>query len=101
MKGFWGPAFCCLLLLVALAPKANAQAANAQAHVAVAKNAAYEPGQDLTNLFDMCAEKAEDLIPNNHAVCDKLLRESDSSPREDGCAEAPRRRFQHCRSHVQ
>src|SRR2546427_11458615 len=57
MKGFWVPAFCCLLLLVALAPKANAQVAKAQAHVAVAKDAAYEPGQDLTNLFEMCAEQ--------------------------------------------
>src|SRR5439155_17986153 len=57
MKRLLAPAFCCLLLLAALAPKANAQAANAQAHVAVAKANAYEPGQDLTNLFDMCAEK--------------------------------------------
>ena len=56
MKGFWVPAFCCLLLLAAFAPKANAQAANAQAHVAVAKANAYEPGQDLTNLFGMCDE---------------------------------------------
>ncbi len=57
MKRLLVPAFCCLLLLAALTPKANAQAANAQAHVAVAKAAAYEPGQDLTNLFEMCAEQ--------------------------------------------
>ena len=57
MKRLLVPAFCCLFLLAALAPKANAQAANAQAHVAVAKAAAYEPGQDLTNLFEMCAEQ--------------------------------------------
>jgi metallo-beta-lactamase class B len=57
MKRFSVPAFCCLLFLAALAPKANAQAADAQAHVAVAKAAAYEPGQDFTNLFEMCAEQ--------------------------------------------
>ena len=53
MKRLLVPAFCCLLL-AALAPKANAQAANPEAHVAIAKAAAYEPGQDLTNLFGMC-----------------------------------------------
>jgi metallo-beta-lactamase class B len=57
MKGFWVPAFWCLLLLAALAPKANAQPVKAEAHVAIAKANAYEPGQDLTNLFDMCAEQ--------------------------------------------
>ena len=57
MKRLLVPAFCCLLVLAAWAPKANAQAANAQAHVAVAKAAAYEPGQDFTNLFEMCAEQ--------------------------------------------
>ena len=57
MKGFWAPASCCLLLSAALAPGADAQPASAQAHEAVAKAAAYEPGQDFTNLFDMCAEK--------------------------------------------
>ncbi len=40
----WGP------------PKANAQASSAEAHVAAAKAAAYEPGQDFTNIFDLCAE---------------------------------------------
>jgi metallo-beta-lactamase class B len=57
MERFWVPAFGCLLLLAALEPEANAQAAKAQAHVAVAKAGAYEPGQDLTNLFEMCAEQ--------------------------------------------
>jgi metallo-beta-lactamase class B len=57
MKRLLVPAFCCLLVFAALEPKANAQAANAQAHVATAKAAAYEPGQDLTNLFEMCAEQ--------------------------------------------
>jgi len=57
MKRLSVPALCCLLLLAAFAPKAKAQAANAEAHVAIAKAAAYEPGSDLTNLFDMCAEK--------------------------------------------
>ena len=56
MKRLLVPAICCLLLLAALVPKAKAQAANAQAHVAIAKANAYEPGQDLTNLFGMCDE---------------------------------------------
>jgi metallo-beta-lactamase class B len=51
------PALCCVLFLAALTPKANAQAAKAEAHVAIAKAAAYEPGQDFTNLFEMCAEQ--------------------------------------------
>ena len=56
MKRFLVP-FCGLLLLAALATRANAQAGSAEAHVAAAKAAAYEPGQDFTNLYDMCAEK--------------------------------------------
>src|SRR5690242_19039098 len=51
------PALCCVLFLAALTPKANAQAAKAEAHVAIAKAAVYEPGQDFTNLFEMCAEQ--------------------------------------------
>jgi len=56
MKRYLAPSFCCLLLSAGLATKANAQASNAQAHVAAAKAVAYEPGQDLTNLYDTCAE---------------------------------------------
>src|SRR5262249_14684185 len=57
MKRLLVSAFCSLLLLAALTAKANAQATNAQAHVAIAKAAAYEPGQDLPTLFEMCAEQ--------------------------------------------
>jgi metallo-beta-lactamase class B len=37
-------------------PAANAQASKAQSHVSAAKAAAYEPGQDFTDVFGLCAE---------------------------------------------
>ena len=37
-------------------PGASAQSAKAQAHVAAARAAAYEPGQDFTDIFGLCAE---------------------------------------------
>src|SRR5262249_45610862 len=57
MKRNFATASCCVLIVLVLVMKANAQATNAQAHVAAAKAAAYEPGQDLTNLYEMCAEQ--------------------------------------------
>ena len=45
-----------LLLAGWSATEANAQAARAQAHVAAARAAAYEPGQDFTAIFSLCAE---------------------------------------------
>ena len=57
MKRYMAHFVCCVLLLAGWsAPKANAQAAAAQTHVAAAKALAYEPGQDLTNIFGICAE---------------------------------------------
>lgn len=57
MKRSMAPVVCCVLLLAGWsATKANAQAAEAQAHVAAAKAVSYEPGQDLTNIFGICAE---------------------------------------------
>ena len=57
MKRYMAHFVCCVLLLAGWsAPKANAQATEAQAHVAAAKALAYEPGQDLTNIFGICAE---------------------------------------------
>src|ERR1051325_7881317 len=59
MKFYLAPAICTGLLLLGLGTtKANAQSSNpqAQAHVAAAKAAAYEPGQDFTNIFELCAE---------------------------------------------
>ena len=49
--------FCSVLLMAGWNPtEANAQAARAQAHVAAARAAAYEPGHDLTDIFGLCAE---------------------------------------------
>jgi metallo-beta-lactamase class B len=51
------PLFCSVLLLAGWsATEANAQDAIAQAHVAAARAAAYEPGQDFTAIFSLCAE---------------------------------------------
>ena len=49
--------FCGVLFLAGCsATETNAQDAIAQIHVAAAGAAAYEPGQDLTDLFGLCAE---------------------------------------------
>ena len=65
MKRYLASVFCGVLLLAGWsAPKANGQAAIAQTHVAAAKAAAYEPGQDFTLIFDICAEPG----PNPPAV---------------------------------
>jgi metallo-beta-lactamase class B len=59
VKRYWSPLVCGVFLLASVEPRnANAQAANAQAqaHVAAARAAAYEPGQDFTNIFELCAE---------------------------------------------
>ncbi len=55
--------FCSVLLLAGWgAAQANAQASVAEAHVAAARAAAYEPGHDYTGSpFDLCAEP--DLTP--------------------------------------
>src|SRR5712692_8991817 len=51
------PLFCAILLLTGWSSnKANAQAADARTHVAAAKAAAYEPGQDFTLIYELCAE---------------------------------------------
>src|SRR5262245_2503880 len=57
MVRYLGPLFCCVLLLTGWSvTDANAQAAKAQAHVAAARAAAYEPGHDFTAIFGLCAE---------------------------------------------
>ena len=56
MKRYFAPVFCSVSLLAGWGvTKANAQTDNPQIHVAAAKAAAYEPGQDFTNIFDLCA----------------------------------------------
>jgi metallo-beta-lactamase class B len=45
------------------AAQAIAQSAKAQAHVAAARAAAYEPGQDLTQAFSSCNEPKSALAP--------------------------------------
>lgn len=54
MKRYLAIVFCTVLLAAWGVPKAKAQAASAEAHVAAAKAAAYEPGQDFTNIFGLC-----------------------------------------------
>jgi metallo-beta-lactamase class B len=57
MMRYLAPVFCSVLLLADLsATKANGQARNAQTHVATARAAAYEPGQDFTVIYELCAE---------------------------------------------
>src|SRR5438045_497095 len=71
------PVFCSVLLLAEWnAPAASAQSANPAAHVAAAKAAAYEPGQDFTDMFGLCAE------PKSRAV-------SASAPAEAPAARVP------------
>jgi metallo-beta-lactamase class B len=56
--------FCSLLFLAGLGvTNAHAQAANAHAHVAAARAVAYEPGQDFTNIFELCAEPKPGRAP--------------------------------------
>src|SRR3984885_12768019 len=57
MKRYVPVLFCTVVLLACwVVLKASAQANNAEAHVAAAKAAAYEPGQDFTNIFGLCDE---------------------------------------------
>ena len=58
MKRYVAPLLCSVLVLAVWTPiHANAQAAEAQRHVAAAKAATYRPGHDFTPLFDqICAE---------------------------------------------
>lgn len=57
MMRYLAPVSCSVLLLAGWsATNAHGQAANAQTHVAAAKAAAYEPGQDFTLIFGLCAE---------------------------------------------
>src|ERR1700723_49191 len=59
MKRYFAVVFCSGLLLASWsAPNARAQAGDAEAHVAAARAASYEPGHDLTNLFDTCDQKS-------------------------------------------
>ena len=57
MKPYWVAVLCSVLLFAGgNIPAANAQASKAQAHVTAARAAAYEPGQDFTDVFGLCAE---------------------------------------------
>ena len=60
MMRYLASMFCSVLLVAGWsATEANAQAADAQTHVAEAMAAAYEPGQDFSGSpFDLCAEPA-------------------------------------------
>ena len=57
VKRYFAAVFCSVSILAGWGvTKANAQTNNPQNHVAAAKAAAYEPGQDFTNIFELCAE---------------------------------------------
>jgi metallo-beta-lactamase class B len=57
MKRNCAPMLCCVLFLIgSSATQVKAQADKAEAHVEAARIAAYEPGQDFTNIFELCAE---------------------------------------------
>ncbi len=58
MRRYLAPLFCSVLLLAGWsATDAIAQSGDAQTHVAAARAAAYEPGQDFSGSpFDLCAE---------------------------------------------
>jgi metallo-beta-lactamase class B len=59
MKRYFAVVFFSGLLLAWWgAPNARAQAGDAEAHVAAARAASYEPGHDLTNLLDTCDQKS-------------------------------------------
>ncbi len=76
MKRYWAPILCMVLFLATrIAIDANAQTsgkAGVQSHLAAAKAAAYEPGNDLTVLYDaVCAPALSDggpKEPNIQAV---------------------------------
>ncbi|HYR91170.1 MAG TPA: MBL fold metallo-hydrolase [Terriglobia bacterium] len=80
MKRYLAPLLCSVLFLVSwIAIDANAQTsgkAAAQSHLAVAKAAAYEPGNDLTVLYDTVCEPALNdrgpREPNIQAVPESL-----------------------------
>ena len=74
MRGF--VTVCCIFLLLAslTAVEASGQATEAQAHVAVAKAAAYEPGQDFRVILDLCAQ------PKSSPAVDRVFPRPPEAP---------------------
>ena len=69
--------FCSVLFMAGWnSTEANAQAARAQAHVAAARAAAYEPGHDLTDIFGLCAEPD----PNRRAAAPAAAPAATAAP---------------------
>src|SRR5437879_3819530 len=72
MKRYKASLFCAVLFLASIAIDANAQAsgkASVQSHLAAAKAAAYEPGNDLTQLYDtVCAPALSDRGPREPEI---------------------------------
>src|SRR5437016_13822243 len=71
MKRYSASLFCAVLFLAWIAIDANAQAGKAavQSHVAAAKAAAYEPGNDLTQLYDtVCAPALSERGPREPEI---------------------------------
>jgi metallo-beta-lactamase class B len=81
MMRYSATAFCVILLLAAWnRVNAAGQAVRAQAHVAAAKAAAYEPGQDFTLIFDLCA------APKSGSRAVRFPRPPEAPPIEPGAA---------------
>src|SRR6266446_86757 len=87
-KRYMASLFCALFFLAWIAIDANAQAsgkAAVQSHLAAAKAAAYEPGNDLTTLYDtVCAPALSDRGPREPDI--QALAESrapQTGPRSD------------------
>jgi metallo-beta-lactamase class B len=58
MKRYIVPALCSVSLAAVWAARVDAQLSKAQAHIAAARAAAYEPGHDFTVVFDTLCEAA-------------------------------------------
>src|SRR5438094_3432493 len=69
-----------LLLAESAAVTGAAQVSKAQAHVAAAKAAAYEPGQDFTLIFDLCKP------PKPGSLEARFPRPPEAPPLEPGAA---------------
>src|SRR5712691_10462383 len=79
MPRYLASVFCAILFWVCWsAINATGQTVKAQAHVAAAKAAAYEPGQDFTLIFDLCAE------PKPHSTAVRFPRPAEAPPIEHG-----------------
>src|SRR5438132_2103626 len=81
MVRYFASLFCAVLFLADwTAITAAAQVSTAQPHVASAKAAAYEPGQDFTLIFDLCRE------PKRNSPEARFPRPPEAPPIEPGAA---------------